>query len=332
MLARLIFFAGSFAIAAAMLPSVHAQGVITTVEDFEGELPGPQGYPGGYSFSGGGIPPTWADDTAPPVVTEAVVAGGVGGLQAFEITIDSSPSNNPEGGYFYYGLGGFHTFSGAGFGFAQGQPGANNPANYAMTFDLKVAGAINPVPVRGNVFVYMGDYEAVFGVDLNSDGDLDDGFDIWRSEFGVPVAADNYANFNHVVWNLSQGAAPTADPLIPAPFFSDETTIGFQLYFNNDEFGHDAGNVVTIDNVALTFTPPVLLDGDFNGDGAVDGQDFVIWQRGESPTFMSQQDLDAWRNNFTPAAAGAAGAVPEPAGALLAAAALAGAVVRRRRA
>ena len=40
------------------------------------------------------------------------------------------------------------------------------------------------------------------------------------------------------------------------------------------------------------------LAGDFNGDGTVDGFDFLKWQRGESPDALSQSDLAAWEANY----------------------------------
>ena len=57
-----------------------------------------------------------------------------------------------------------------------------------------------------------------------------------------------------------------------------------------------------------SLAPPV--DGDFNDDGFVDGADFLVWQRGESPNPLSAGDLDIWK-----AAYGGApiAAVPEPA-------------------
>jgi hypothetical protein len=42
--------------------------------------------------------------------------------------------------------------------------------------------------------------------------------------------------------------------------------------------------------------PPIA--GDFDGNLRVDGNDFLKWQRGESPTPSSPGDLAAWRNNF----------------------------------
>ncbi|MCA9236984.1 MAG: hypothetical protein KDA44_16025 [Planctomycetales bacterium] len=84
---------------------------------------------------------------------------------------------------------------------------------------------------------------------------------------------------------------------------------------------------------------PVIATGptaDFNGDGAVDGRDFLIWQRGVGQTgqtdnslgdangdgMVDGQDLQAWQGEFSTAAAALApvSAVPEPgAWALLAA-------------
>lgn len=55
--------------------------------------------------------------------------------------------------------------------------------------------------------------------------------------------------------------------------------------------------------------------GDFDGDGDVDGADFLAWQRGESPTPLSNGDLVDWQNNYGsgggPLSASST-AVPEP--------------------
>ncbi|HMP07699.1 MAG TPA: hypothetical protein PJ982_15215, partial [Lacipirellulaceae bacterium] len=72
-------------------------------------------------------------------------------------------------------------------------------------------------------------------------------------------------------------------------------------------------------------------DADFNGDGVVDGADFVIWQRGlgvgttnsqgdaNGDNFVNGADLEVWRSQFSPTAQGAAAGVPEPASAAVAA-------------
>ncbi|QEG34244.1 metallophosphoesterase [Bythopirellula goksoeyrii] len=40
------------------------------------------------------------------------------------------------------------------------------------------------------------------------------------------------------------------------------------------------------------------IDGDFDSDGDVDGNDFLLWQRGDSPNELSPEDLLAWQTNF----------------------------------
>ncbi|MBN1851720.1 MAG: autotransporter-associated beta strand repeat-containing protein [Pirellulales bacterium] len=62
------------------------------------------------------------------------------------------------------------------------------------------------------------------------------------------------------------------------------------------------------------------LGGDFDGDGDVDGTDFLIWQRGESPNPLSSSDLADWQTHFgtvvSPVGARST-AVPEPAAGFL---------------
>ena len=78
----------------------------------------------------------------------------------------------------------------------------------------------------------------------------------------------------------------------------------------------------------------LLSTGDFNGDGRVDGFDFLTWQRGLSPKPSSSSDLAAWKANFGNLGSLQAPvlAVPEPTSLGLSwATAVAGLLVRRRR-
>jgi len=54
--------------------------------------------------------------------------------------------------------------------------------------------------------------------------------------------------------------------------------------------------------------------GDFDGDGDVDGHDFLLWQRGGSPNPLSQSDLADWEANYGTASpiVATSTAVPEP--------------------
>ena len=77
---------------------------------------------------------------------------------------------------------------------------------------------------------------------------------------------------------------------------------------------------VNTNNVVLTAIG-TSLTGDFDGDNDVDGADFLLWQRGGSPSPLSSTDLADWQSNYdagtllSAAAVGASAgfaAVPEP--------------------
>ncbi|MBN1855218.1 MAG: hypothetical protein JW829_20975 [Pirellulales bacterium] len=54
-----------------------------------------------------------------------------------------------------------------------------------------------------------------------------------------------------------------------------------------------------VDQVVIdTLVDVELLPGDFDLDGDVDGADFLVWQRGESPEPLSASDLADWEANF----------------------------------
>ena len=58
--------------------------------------------------------------------------------------------------------------------------------------------------------------------------------------------------------------------------------------------------------------------GDFNSDGAVNGRDFLLWQRGNSPNPLSATDLSSWLTNFGTAGVQAVSiGIPEPAAGVL---------------
>ncbi len=53
------------------------------------------------------------------------------------------------------------------------------------------------------------------------------------------------------------------------------------------------------------------LPGDFDADGDLDGRDFLLWQRGQSPIPLSAGDLADWQGNFGAGAISSV-SVPEP--------------------
>jgi hypothetical protein len=108
-----------------------------------------------------------------------------------------------------------------------------------------------------------------------------------------------------------------------ATSFADVFILILQLQpnVNANEIGLDNDTMIFIDNVTFagafaTGTP----GGDYDGNGQVDGNDFLFWQLGQSPNGMTPGDLDQWKAGFGQAVG--ASAVPEPTCALLAAAAM----------
>jgi hypothetical protein len=83
------------------------------------------------------------------------------------------------------------------------------------------------------------------------------------------------------------------------------------------------------DDFSLT-GPAAGLPGDVDGNGKVDGHDFLLIQRGLGSTYTSA-DVAAWKANFGTPAAQAASAVPEPAALAAAMVGLLGVASARRR-
>jgi hypothetical protein len=72
-------------------------------------------------------------------------------------------------------------------------------------------------------------------------------------------------------------------------------------------------------------------NGDFDGDGDVDGRDFLRWQRGQSPSPLSAGDLAQWKANYGAGPLAAITSVPEPSSVLLIACGLVLCTTRKRK-
>lgn len=304
---RRLFSWAAAVLAVAMAP-VSVLGQVSFLEDFEGPLPGTYtGFPGGWSFHGDG------DELADIVVTQEITDEvAFSGIQSYRINLDTSAINS----WWYFGMGGFLGWNGEGFGAGGGQPGAKNPANYVVSFDINIEGVLSGDEViEGNITLYKPDWEETYGVDLNNDGDMTDGYNLWSSNFSTNMGqADGWV---HVEWNLASGSTPTVpqtdgQTYFTEPVFNDEAVFVYGFYpFNSPGgWGFDSDNVILIDNFQLEFIPPTIVAGDFNEDSQVDGRDFLAWQRDPEVG-----DLADWTTNFgSPFASSASvGAVPEPA-------------------
>lgn len=72
------------------------------------------------------------------------------------------------------------------------------------------------------------------------------------------------------------------------------TEIQFIDTFSSATFTAEPGTGVNTFALALA----QASSADFNGDGTVSGLDFLAWQRGESPTPLSQGDIQLWQSEY----------------------------------
>jgi hypothetical protein len=95
-----------------------------------------------------------------------------------------------------------------------------------------------------------------------------------------------------------------------------EVLIGLPLLSGGQYFVRvqGAADAVQLYELELTLTEGVgTIVGDFNADGMVNGSDFAMWQRGQSPNPLSKGDLAAWQANYGDARSLAGSAVvPDP--------------------
>jgi autotransporter-associated beta strand protein len=190
--------------------------------------------------------------------------------------------------------------------------------------------------------------------DLTFDGDSTLNMDLTGGAVGTQydqVAASGAITLGNATLNLSLGAfSPTGSEVftlisntgagaVSGEFFDlpqgDSMTLGSQTFYI--DYGGGDGN-----DVVLSTVQPVNEDADFDDDDDIDGNDFLIWQRGQGVGTTNAQgdandddvvdgdDLAIWEDQFGSATANV-GAVPEPSAAILMVAAAVGAAAVRRR-
>jgi hypothetical protein len=268
-------------------------------------------------------------------VEDITAAGGVGGSQSYQQTINSTAAA-PDF-YFYAGFGQFAVdFSNMPTG-----PDANNPAMYRFSADVKVTGnggTAGSTPLSIRVAAIDPDYEEEHNIDVNGDGQFVGGSAVYVPVVSPVIAASNV--YTNVSFTLNQGTQDVDADVRPQDrVFSNGLSLLWQINYHNGGFGFDAGNIVSIDNVKIEFLGAVSegLLGDYNGNNVIDAADYTAWRnafetggtlmnQAETPEVVDQADYDYWKEHFgeTPAGAGSASVVPEPAAACMAFAALVG--------
>ncbi len=109
----------------------------------------------------------------------------------------------------------------------------------------------------------------------------------------------------------------TTTPFEPTELFSL-----FVEAFENETLWHkpastalfvgSEGDMLTMTNLEWSLFDLNDSLGDFDSDGDVDGRDFLVWQRGDSPTPLTESDLGDWQENYGAGPLVGSLAVPEP--------------------
>jgi hypothetical protein len=132
----------------------------------------------------------------------------------------------------------------------------------------------------------------------------------------------NYGTIDEVMDNLNLRILTADGTDIVAASLSSEMNLEHIFFkFQNDGqykiVVSSAGGPVASQNYGLAWwygeSPPLALDGDYNGDGNVDPADLVMWRK--DPSGLGQgDDYDVWRENFSDGASSSfsLASVPEP--------------------
>jgi hypothetical protein len=166
---------------------------------------------------------------------------------------------------------------------------------------------------------------------------------------GLTWAADTWYNFRvdmdfttKTYDFIVNGVKVNEDPI---RFYNEAATNAVKFFVSRGT--NQAGSI--IDDVRIEATsnfPAITTNGDFNADGEVDGEDFLMWQRGVGTATgavlgdgdangdgaVTGADLAVWRLAAPGRVVPAVSAIPEPASAVIATLALLGLVAARRRA
>lgn len=292
-------------IAASQAQTVHQADFDTTFPDF--------GYT--FDYAGYGTPaPDFLPVDSPDEAVSATydVDTPPAGTATFDTSMWVYPAP-PDSSY---------TYAGWGFGIGLFLPVGTRPTSpdlslYTVDFDAFVTGydpLDNGLETELNVILQIPD-----------DDDADDRAEEVRlgatgDPVPIPVLTDEPQHFSI---KLSDFAVQGTQFDLSAQF-SDINILILQLApkTNAGEIGLDANNVLTVDNVKFVGPFAVPFGGDFDGDDDVNGEDFLLWQRGESPNGGSAADLAVWKANFGQTAPNpGVSAVPEPGGLVLTSAA-----------
>lgn len=171
-------------------------------------------------------------------------------------------------------------------------------------------------------------YKNFLGTAINDLGQVAFEADL-QDSFGRFVGDGLYIGDGDNLIEVVRSGQPLAGSTVDRLYFREEDGIN-----SSGQVSYSATLVDGREGLFL-FTPPSLtaLPGDIDGDGTVDGSDFLQWQRG-GQTVLQAPSLSDWEDNYGTSASqniAAAAAVPEPATMLLAMLGMVSTVCCRRR-
>ena len=152
--------------------------------------------------------------------------------------------------------------------------------------------------------------------------------DVSISPYNAGLIGQTYTSVNkELLWSgaADGGGGQNLEGLTLGPQLPNGDWMLIGVVDNQNGTDFVSGNTI----VAFTATP--VTSADFNADGAVDGADFLQWQRGSGKSIgathqegdanrdgaVNAADLELWKGAFNAPAANSTVAIPEPTAALL---------------
>ncbi|HJQ80959.1 MAG TPA: hypothetical protein VJ828_13450 [Lacipirellulaceae bacterium] len=140
----------------------------------------------------------------------------------------------------------------------------SDPSKIRFSLDAKTVGAISPTPLRLRIFQDDPNYEADRGIDANMDGDMTDRAITFESVLSPELIQDG--SYHRLSFTADQGAQDATISRVPpppgmpalihlTPEFDPTVTVHFSVLFGYEQFGFDAGNVVSVDNIRIEVIP-----------------------------------------------------------------------------
>ncbi len=169
------------------------------------------------------------------------------------------------------------------------------------------------VKIVDNIDAPFVNFQHLAFLNTTSDGDL-----VIFNDRASGGGGQDFFAVNKLVTSTGISAIPnfTFLPNADSSAFLPGTTAGWYDY----DFDPVTQTLALLDSsnaLIHIFQVGSAASADFNGDGNVDGRDFLAWQRGESPNFLSPSDLALWQNEYGSGTLASLNAVPEPSAVLL---------------